>query len=301
MQPIVNNGIMSHKHVLANIHGGLGNQMFMYAVARALSKRIGADLLLEYDDTGNLDGYGRLYELEAFNISGEHPSWLSYRGFVGKLLRQIYTHIGVKLPFIPMTVIKESDTFQFDSSILSVDAKNINLVGYWQSEKYFKDFENLIRSDFEYKIQFPDYVEKEKQIIHSYGDRAVAFCVRRYQEVKQFVHLKRTEKDYYLKALDKIKIYIKNPVLFCFSQTPEWVKEEFSDCGIEIIYIKPKSGVFASHEDMYLLRSFRNYIISNSSYYWWGAWLSSAKDKLVISPDNWCCNESNCLGWIIIQ
>ena len=173
--------------------------------------------------------------------------------------------------------------------------------GNWATERYFKEFEPVIRADFRFNISFDTDIQEEYDMIKFYGNRAVALCVRRYQEVRTFVNLKLTEKEYYVHAIEEMKKRVHNPVLFCFSQVPDWVKEELSDCGSELIFIKPKSGDNASHEDLYLLTAFRNFIISNSTFYWWGAWLSEEKEKFVVSPNNWVNKDCNCKEWFVID
>ena len=288
------------KVVISDVHGGLGNQMFMYAIARAISLRIGAKLYLSYNKTDIPDQFGRLFELDRFNIAGETSNLADFAYPGARLVRFLSHRIGLHLPFHNVKFINESN-FMFDESLLSKQLNGCHLHGYWQSEEYFADCKDQIREDFSFKIRFSDDVEQERAMIESYGDHAVALCVRRYQEVKKFVNLKLTEEDYYLKAIEIAKSKVSNPVFFCFSQVPEWVKENLDTACGQVVYIKPKTGKDASHEDIYLLQHFKNFIISNSSFYWWGTWLSEKKDKMVISPDNWCCNRSNCSDWIVVK
>lgn len=289
-----------HKVVISDIQGGLGNQMFMYAIARAISLRIGAKLYLSYNKTDIPDQFGRLFELDRFNIAGEPNRFADFNYPWARAIRFVSHRLGCHLPFPQVKFIGESN-FHFDESLLSKDLRGCHLHGYWQSEEYFADCKDQIREDFSFKIRFSDDVEQERALIESYGDRAVALCVRRYQEVKKFINLKLTKEDYYLKAIELAKTKVENPVFFCFSQVPEWVKENLEKACGEVIYINPKTGKDSSHEDIYLLQQFKNFIISNSSFYWWGAWLSKKGNKMVISPDNWCCNKSNCSDWIVLK
>lgn len=288
------------KKVIVEISGGLGNQMFMYATGRALALRVGGELILDYDNSGKKDFYGRTFELNKFNIKGKRSNFYSYNYPLGKILKKISRRLGRHIPCLNIKNVSENKSFDFDSDILSI-TNSCHLSGYWQSELYFKDFENVIRQDFVFLNPMSHKVLDEKEQILNLNDRAVALCVRRYQEVKQFGKLKLTEVDYYKKAIIEIQKRVPNPVFFCFSQTPLWVKEMLEPLGIEIRYITPKQGENASIEDLYLMMNFKNFILSNSTYYWWGAWLSSRSDKLIISPNNWCCNKSNCDGWIIIE
>lgn len=288
------------KKVIVEISGGLGNQMFMYAIGRALSLRIGGELILDYDNSGKKDNYGRLFELDKLSIKGKRSNFYSYDYPLGKFLKKVSRHLGVHIPCFYIRNVIEDDSFAFDPSVLTLN-NSCHLFGYWQSELYFKKFESQIRDDFKFSLPMSNMVNKEKAEILALKERAVALCVRRYQEVKQFEKLKLTEVDYYKKAIKVIQEKVSNPVFFCFSQTPQWVKEELEPLGIDIRYVKQKSGEYASFEDLYLLKAFKNFIISNSTYYWWGAWLSNRQNKIVISPNNWCCDKTNCSSWLIIN
>lgn len=288
-----------HNKVIINISGGLGNQMFMYAAARALSLRLNAKLILFSVNIHNKDGYGRQYELDRFCVTGSLQNHEGKGRLYAAMKYRAERH-NRSWPYINIKILREQD-FQYEPKLLSPDFNSIQLEGYWQDERYFKDFENVIRDDFRFNISFNSDIQEEYDLIKSYGNRAVALCVRRYQEVKTFVNLKLTEKEYYVRAIEEMKNRVNNPMLFCFSQVPDWVKEELSDCGCELIFIKPKSGANASHEDLHLLTAFKNFIISNSTFYWWGAWLSEEKDKFVVSPNNWVNKNCNCKEWFVID
>jgi hypothetical protein len=86
------------KKVIVEISGGLGNQMFMYAIGRALSLRIGGELILDYDNSGKKDNYGRLFELDKLSIKGKRSNFYSYDYPLGKFLKKVSRHLGVHIP-----------------------------------------------------------------------------------------------------------------------------------------------------------------------------------------------------------
>ena len=132
--------------VLVKLMGGLGNQMFQYACGRRLAHARSTVLKLDVSslETPN----GRAYALSAFNISGEIASDADIRRFKSpSFLKRALKRAGVvRLPYREHNVVRER-FFHFDEAVLSLP-EDVYLEGYWQSERYFKDVEPLIRQEF---------------------------------------------------------------------------------------------------------------------------------------------------------
>jgi len=91
--------------------------------------------------------------------------------------------------------------------------------------------------------------------------------------------------DYYHQAIDDICKYTSNPHFFIFSNDPQWVKDNFSlPYPMQIITL---NGPEKPHFDLYLMSLCKHHIIANSTFSWWGAWLSTNKDKRVYTPKRW--------------
>ena len=123
--------------VIVRLMGGLGNQMFQYAAARAISLRTGAQLKLDlswFDDEGSRVTPRREYELEPFGL----PIELASEAEIARTLRR---RISRRRPRILV-----DPTLRFDPRVL--EASDVRLIGYWQSEKYFADHADTIRRDF---------------------------------------------------------------------------------------------------------------------------------------------------------
>lgn len=284
--------------IVSKISGGLGNQMFMYAAAKALSLRTNSSLLID-DSAYAKDLYGRSFELHHFNTKIRRANSLfSFKYVGGRLIRLLSNKLGRHIPLFFIRLVNE-ENFIFNSELVNNPSPNCYLNGYWQTDKYFKDFASVIQSEFQIKDPLSEMANTEANRILSYGKRAVALGVRRYQEVKKFVNVKVMERDYYIKAMRLMKIKVPDAKFFCFTQCPEWVEQNLS-CLFDIEFIRPKNTESASIQDLQLFRLFDNFIISNSTYYWWGAWLSESGSKVVISPDNWCCSLTPCEDWLLI-
>lgn len=283
--------------VIGEIKGGLGNQLFMYAAARALALRTNGRLLLNHYPIGMKDRFCREYMLHHFDISGRSNwSYVHKNSLVGKFFYKLQT---IVLPFVAKN-LREAENQDYDPTIRSLTRGSYSLSGYFQSALYFEDYEETIRQDLTFVDFDEGRVAAELETIRSYGRRSVALCVRRYQEVKEFVRVSVVQKDFYLQAMDIIKRKIPNAVFFCFTQVPEWVEENLSGKGYQIFFFPLKQEDDATLLDFYLLQQFDNYIISNSTYYWWGAWLSKSTEKTVITSGNWICNKTPAEGWMVI-
>lgn len=288
--------------ISTTICGGLGNQLFMYAAARALSLKKKTDLFLNIN-TGFINDieYKRIYELDNFNIKFKKNRLLTFDYPLGTFIQKVSKRIGVNL-LCPWYKYYNDPTQNkdFDQNFYNLKTDNLYIDGYWQSEKYFTEFEKEIRQDLQMDFEKSDLLIKEEKDIFDNPGTETPIClgVRLYQECKHALSFEITQADYYLKAMDYICKQVENPVFYVFTQAKEWVSENIESCvkyKIKYISEKPNSTI----EDLYLMTKFRFHIISNSSYYWWGAWL--ANGEMVISNNNFINKASNCKEWIVIE
>ncbi len=265
--------------------GGLGNQMFQYAAGRRLAEKLGVKLKLDIEMFK--DNALRKYELGAFNIqecfaAGEEIERLTAvkRGIVEKALDRVF-----KRPIRrPNSYIAEK-YFAFDPSVLQLQDQ-VYLDGYWQSEKYFVEIEMVIREEF--TIRHPQ-TDKDKALSDSIkSSNSVSIHIRR----GDYVSNPDTNNqhgvcgiDYYQRCTDFIITNVVNPHFFIFSDDPEWVKNnlkiEHKSTVVE------HNGTEKCYEDLRLLSQCKHHIIANSTFSWWGSWLSENPEKIVIAPKKW--------------
>lgn len=270
------------KLIIAKIIGGLGNQMFQYAMARALSHQNAVELKL---DISAYRSYGLApYELDVFQIQ---PSYVSTSETVQD--------------FVSYDIIKEP-SFPFHQHIYDYKEGKAIVEGYWQSEKYFKNIKDVLRQEFTFK-NVPsslnrDYIKK----IQSVNSVSIHFR-RGYGASKTFLdYFGLCPLDYYTKAIDYIRERVPEPVFFIFSDDPTWVIQNFKLDG-RAYYISHNKGKH-NYEDMRLMSFCKHNIIANSSFSWWGAWLNPNPDKIVISPQQWFLDpftitgDIHAEGWI---
>lgn len=268
--------------IVTKLVGGLGNQMFQYAAGRALAHRHGTQLYIDKRSFGSYKVHE--YSLGHFSIDApEAPVHLlpnpSGDSRIYRFIRAIKG--GQKLAVVQ----ERSFTFDPETANLSDD---VYLEGYWQSERYFEDVAQVIRSDFEIKTpQSQDNQEWQRKIERSVS---VSIHVRRGDYVTNLSANKvhgTCPLSYYKKAIDTLRTALNSDiVLYVFSDDPDWVKANMDFDGVEQFYID-NNPAQKNYEDLRLMASCQHNIIANSTFSWWGAWLNPSPNKIVVAPALW--------------
>ncbi len=282
---------MAEKVIIARIDGGIGNQMFVYAAAKRLAHKNSVPLLLDAKTCYESYSYDRPFYLEKFNITAKiapdnvEDIYLD-RGFIRNIQKK-YAH---RIPYKLRSYIKEEYKY-YDKRLTDLKLKHsIYLMGYWQSEKYFKDIEDIIRKEFTFNIEHED---KNKRIAEEMEkSNSVAIHTRRLHYIGNVKgaeprdDVKGLDISYYHKAIDLIAGKVQNIRLFCFSDYPDWLKENLKT-KYPVEYIENEGEVNKEekcYEDLWLMSNCKHNIIANSSFSWWGAWLNNNPDKIVVAP-----------------
>ena len=281
--------------IISQIIGGLGNQMSQYAFGRYLSLKHNTELKI--DITGYEWYKTQPYLLNNFNICAEEATKSEIQSLKSN---RVLAKLGITKP----SYVLERDMV-FNKSYK--DTKNNSyLEGAWGSELYFKEIEDTIRKDF--TIKKPLDVTN-KHIVHVIKNMSSAASV--HFRRGDYVTDKEANKihgtcsiEYYTKALDYIYDNINPQVCaVIFSDDIDWVKNNFHP-NFPHIFIDT-NDVYNGYKDMYLMSLCKHHIIANSSFSWWGAWLGTNPNKIVITPKKWFnadYNTSTLLpdGWITI-
>jgi hypothetical protein len=182
------------------------------------------------------------------------------------------------------TYVLKERRFSFDPTVLDAP-RNVYLDGYWQSEKYFKEIENVIRREFCFKTEPERRNGETANRIKAVN--AVCVHVRRTDYVSdpatnQFQGLCPLE--YYREAVRLIASRVSKPRFFVFSDEPDWAQANLELEGPTIFVTG--NDLEKGYEDLRLMALCRHHIIANSSFSWWGAWLSNSKG-IVVAPKKW--------------
>lgn len=263
--------------IIVKLRGGLGNQMFQYAIGRSLALK--NNTKLKFDVTELAQDKLRDCELDILNIHSSIASRLEMI-FIHKFSKNIISKILGQHYFY----IEEKDRY-FSAPIMETRG-NIYLDGYWQSENYFRDIRNIIIKEFTIRAE-PD--ERNKSMLEKIGNsNSVCIHVRR----KDYIDNKKTSEfhgicslEYYHNAVKIIEEKASNPKFFVFSDEPQWtrvnLKLKYPTTYVDIN--NPEKG----YEDLRLVLNCKHFIIANSSFSWWGAWLSNNRDKTICAPKRW--------------
>lgn len=276
--------------IIARIIGGLGNQMFQYAAARAVAYRNNTNLKLDISSFKDYDL--RTYRLGCFAIIEDFAGDKDIKIFKPHIKQMIsYTDNSIRKEFLPwhfQKIIKQRG-FSYDSDILKV-RRNAYLDGYWQSEKYFADIEDIIREEFTFKYE--PAKKNQTLLLEINRTNSVSLHIRRCDyitNIKTFQTHGALNLEYYNQSLKLIGEKIENPAVFVFSDDIQWAKKnlksEFPLCFVDY------NGANDDYEDLRLMSRCKHHIIANSSFSWWGAWLSPNQNKIVIAPRKWFSDE----------
>ncbi len=286
--------------ISTTLFGGLGNQMFIYAMVRAMSLRNRVSMAFNIKQGFKDDIlYKRNLELNNFALQLPEAKIETFDIPYAKEFRWASRKLGFNILKPNNKFICEDANLHFQEELVSKKIKNAYLEGYWQSPKYFEDFEDIIRKDFNIAAELPFETIEELKYLKSKNQPLVMVGVRRYQEVKckSFLTEHTCDAMYYKRAMDIVSQKIDNPLFVIFSQDREWVKDNLKG-GYDVYIAKEKAGSLSTISDLYLMQNCDAAIISNSSFYWWGAWLSNS--KTVISNRNFINKDCNCKEWLVI-
>ena len=273
--------------IISHIVGGLGNQMFQYAVARALSKQLDTPLLLDVSSFSKYHLHNGFELARIFNLEAAVATKRDLDQVVGWQANLLVKRLLLRPEFswLRSKSLVVEPHFQYWDGLKLV-SKSAYLTGYWQSEKYFKPIESLIREDFIFKR--PMSSENQRIADEIAQCNAVSLHIRRGDYVQNATTLSIhgvCSLDYYRAAIQYITERVIQPKFFIFSDDIAWVMDSLS-VGYPYQYVDINHAV-ESYNDMRLMSLCQHNIIANSSFSWWGAWLNSNPEKVVIAPKRW--------------
>ena len=235
--------------------GQLGNQMFQFAATLGVARYTGVTYTIPNHDEVLIDGLGHRLRIELFDCFDIKPE-----------------NTGI----LKTDYVVQEKGFDFDDSVLSSSRQvDYTLYGYFQTEKYFKHCARELREHFTFK----NYIIDEcKEIVDECFDEPIALHVRRGDYLINSGNHYNQSLDYYEEALKK---FDSNRQVVIFSDDSKWCMEQelFSDDRFLV------SDATGPYHDLYMMTQCSDFIIANSTFSWWGAWL--ANRGAVIAPKKW--------------
>lgn len=270
------------KKIIPLILGGIGNQLFIYSAMRRLALINHAELVL--DDVSGFAydyEYQRNYQLNHFYIPCRKATPNERLEPFSRLRRYMKYHCNQYLPFEKRNYLVQEGV-DFDHRLLTYRPKNtLYIQGYWQSEDYFKDVEQTIREDL--RIHPPTDSINLSMANQIKQCTSVAFHVRFFDEPDKNQG-DNISTDYYQIALKKMQQYVPNAHYFLFSDHPEFARTHIFLPDNQVTLVGHNQGDAMAYADLWLMSQCQHFIIANSTFSWWGAWLSKNMEKIVITP-----------------
>jgi len=255
--------------------GQLGNQMFQYAATKGVASKLDVPFMIPNHRQVFDDGIGNRYTILLFNAFK-----LTSASLLGTLRTENYV---------------QENGFSFNKDLFKIDkTENCSLYGFFQTEKYFKHIEKQIRKDFTFKDEIKDECD---DLIKQFTN-PIALHVRRGDFVWNNKNHPPLGLDYYESAL---KLFDSDREVIIFSDDTEWCKDQklFADDRFAVA----EGG--DQFYDMCLMSLCDDFIIANSTFSWWGAWLGN-RGK-VVAPKQWFgealdhdTKDLYCKGWTVL-
>ena len=280
---------INRQAVITSLMGGLGNQMFQYAAGRTLALRLGVPLKLDFSWFSSIARRDarRAYMLNSFSNMREVAATKKEIKNLVYSPRRLHDRLLFRSRRYAASYVTEPH-YRYWEGFEQINSP-VYLFGYWQNESYFRSAAYAIRRDFMFPPLPAGPSEEMAGRIQS-SNNAVAVHIRR----GDYVSNPKTNKfhglctpEYYSKALAKVLSLAGGEAeLFLFSDDPAWVKEHFDTQGLAANVIFFPNHLASPWHDMHLMSLCTHHIIANSSFSWWGAWLSE-KDGVVCAPERW--------------
>ncbi|CAI8271896.1 MAG: O-antigen biosynthesis glycosyltransferase WbnK [Gammaproteobacteria bacterium] len=268
--------------VITIIKGGLGNQLFIYATARALALRLNRPLYLDTVRGYTADGFGRSYRLDGLSIQAQQmPESWRVAPHLKHPRHKIIRALSKLLPRNRRSYLAERHNMDASQlTALSPEKARITLLGYWQDEGYFREYAEILRGELR---------------PHSPQESSLQERGQRYREEDRvFIHFRRIDYkhllglDYYQRAIDEISKRLPDAQFVLFGDSIEEPSKGLDFRGHRVEVGADENG--NELVDLWLMSQCRHAIIANSSFSWWGAWLSQfTESRLVYAPER--------MGW----
>lgn len=265
--------ILNKSSIIIKLKGGLGNQIFQFAAAYTLAKQQNINLII---DTTYLsrDSF-RKYELHNLN--------LEYRVINSNLKRRLFIFFNLISTLRLPIKFFEVEEFKF-KSVQNNNNRLLIMDGYFQNTKYFSDSKDDL-------IHFFNINYDKCEILNNIKNtESVALHIRR----GDYVNNSKTNQihgicnlEYYNRALSFFSDH--KYIIYIFSDDIEWVRKNIKLTNQHHFISENTESDF---QEFILMKNCKNFIISNSTFSWWAAWLANNHNKKVICPKNWFKDEN---------
>lgn len=276
---------------IIKLMGGLGNQMFQYALAKAIGEEVLFDISW-FEKENKLKDLDHLnIELQNFNTSlkiatEEQIKYCLNENSITYGINKIFRRFQTKI--LPSNRIYEKIINKYQADLID-NSNDRYYEGFFQSTFYFNGVRDILLKDFTLSKNLES--ENEKMLYEIQNTNSISISVRHGID---YINLGWDLKaDYYNKAMDYMEEAVEDPTFYLFSDDIEWCKKVLNMQKHNVIIANSKDENCSYACGIYLMSKCMHNIISNSTYPWWGAWLNNNHNKIVIMPQKWISIKSH--------
>ena len=264
--------------LIINIKGGLGNQMFQYAFAHLRAKKLNKNVFIL--DSTKFATVPREYRLNIFGINPSITNKIFL--FLANILVALLALFHGRLKLLDRFYLQDLDNQKLENA----RADKVTLLnGYWQRANYYIDNSIEIKKLF----SFPAIPEKHNILKFDLEKKYIAMHIRRGDYVSKSgndsIHLV-CDIDWYQNSLRQLTAIEGDAKIIIFTDDDEWVKDNFPFSHNDI-FVVPNDPEREAWIDLYFMSLCNHFIISNSSFSWWAAFIGQKSDSIVIAPKYW--------------
>lgn len=276
---------------IVRLKGGLGNQMFQYAFAKLLEHTFREEVKLDFSAYSSLmDDPIRQPRLLKYKLSLP----IATRSEVNNIC--LFPHFGnsqsnfYRFQILLEKIFNRNYLFEKKRNPLDLNAigKYSFYDGYWQACEYIDVVSHIIKNDFVPNVPISDKTFQFIELLLSHPTTFVG--IRRGDFLDEREHYGTISNEYYLNAMDLIASKYPNTNFLIFTNDVEWCKDNMNFANYHVEY-REKYMQVDDFEELMIMRSCQNAIISNSTFNWWGAYLIDNPEKIVVCPETWFTDD----------
>ena len=285
-----------NKKLIVRIAEGLGNQLFMYAHAYALSKKLNYKLYID-DTSGYYQSKNRLrgqkYMLNKFEIENEiadqNDKFDNLSGYLRRKFLKSFDQFRKKKRFMHDTnrKINNKKTSFFEKFDCKSFSEKLYVEGHYECEKYFIDYRGdiikklCVKKNFIKNSEYKDLLNNSNSVSihirrHKYSEQ-----VHEKKEIKRRDKSEKFTKDtisYIKNSINYLEKKLNNPKFFIWTNDFTGIENDFDPD--KFTYVKNNDPI----NDFHLFSFAKHFIVGTSSYHWWGAWINTNQNKICIKP-----------------
>lgn len=289
--------------IAVKLVGRIGNQLFIYAAAEAIRQKRGRnEKIVFFDESILREGWvNSLVDYDLKNVE--------YRHDFSKLELVTRLQMAIVLRFyrwFNLTRENRVKRYKFEkffqpvlnmlgiiscidgyTKIITPFTNHVYMDGYFQSERYFKGYEDLLKDTFSYRLP----ILREKEYVKQFETRNSVCISIKVEHNVGHPSFDVCDQTYYRQAIDYITSQVENPLFFVCSDNVPYVLEHFIDKG-KYDYVCQEKGLPVS-DALAIMGACKHFIVGNTSFGWWAQYLSSNTNKIVIAPNFWYRPDSN--------